>query len=184
MYNLRQREGYQRQRQVWTKTRPVTVPIGERRAPAPSNQPGYLRVDSVHQGDQDGLKRSSETVVASPRISCFNSQRQRSKRWSQTVTTFTKLKFSPTLPYAFTEHGALMASNVLNSPRAAEVSIFVVRAFVQLRDLLATHKTLAKQLSEVEKRVGGHDKDIAAIIVAIRKLLSPPPEPPRRKMGF
>ena len=56
MYNLRQREGYQRQRQVWTKTRPVTVPIGERRAPAPNNQPGYLRVDSVHQGDQDGLK--------------------------------------------------------------------------------------------------------------------------------
>jgi transposase InsO family protein len=56
LYNLRQREGYQRQRQVWTKTRPVTVPIGERRAPAPNNQPGYLRVDSVHQGDQDGLK--------------------------------------------------------------------------------------------------------------------------------
>jgi transposase InsO family protein len=56
LYNLRQRAGYQRHRQVWTKTRPVTVPIGERRAPAPNNQPGYLRVDSVHQGDQDGLK--------------------------------------------------------------------------------------------------------------------------------
>jgi transposase InsO family protein len=56
LYNLRQREGYQRQRQVWTKTRPVSVSIGERRAPAPDNQPGYLRVDSVHQGDQDGVK--------------------------------------------------------------------------------------------------------------------------------
>jgi len=56
LYNLRQREGYQRQRQVWTKTRPVSIAIGERRAPAPNNQPGYLRVDSVHQGDQDGIK--------------------------------------------------------------------------------------------------------------------------------
>lgn len=56
LYNLRQRPKYQQQRQVWTKTRPATVPIGERRAPAPNNRPGYLRVDSVHQGDQDGLK--------------------------------------------------------------------------------------------------------------------------------
>src|SRR5438132_7308889 len=56
LYNLRQRLVYQRLRQVWTKTRPVTVAIGERRAPATDNQPGYLRVDSVHQGDQDGVK--------------------------------------------------------------------------------------------------------------------------------
>jgi len=56
LYNLRKRTGYLRQRQVWTKTRPVTIPIGERRAPASNNQPGYLRVDSVHQGDQDGVK--------------------------------------------------------------------------------------------------------------------------------
>jgi transposase InsO family protein len=56
LYNLRQRTGYQHHRQVWTKTRAVMIPIGERRAPAPNNQPGYLRVDSVHQGDQDGLK--------------------------------------------------------------------------------------------------------------------------------
>ncbi len=56
LYNLRRRTGYERHRQVWTKTRPVTIPIGERRAPAPNNQPGYLRVDSVHQGDRDGIK--------------------------------------------------------------------------------------------------------------------------------
>jgi transposase InsO family protein len=56
LYNLRQQTGYQRHRRVWTKTRPVTIAIGERRAPAPNNQPGYLRVDSVHQGDQDGVK--------------------------------------------------------------------------------------------------------------------------------
>ena len=56
LYNLRQQTGYQRQRRVWTKTRPVTIAIGERRAPAPNNQPGYLRLDSVCQGDQDGVK--------------------------------------------------------------------------------------------------------------------------------
>jgi transposase InsO family protein len=56
LYNLRQRTGYQRERQLWRKTRPVVMRIGERRAPTPNNQPGYLRVDSVHQGDQDGLK--------------------------------------------------------------------------------------------------------------------------------
>jgi transposase InsO family protein len=56
LYNLRKRTGYLRHRQVWTKTRPVVLAIGERRAPAPNNQPGYLRVDSVHQGDQDGAK--------------------------------------------------------------------------------------------------------------------------------
>jgi transposase InsO family protein len=56
LYNLRQRTGYRRQRQVWTKTQPLSLPIGERRAPAPNHQPGYLRVDSVHQGDRDGRK--------------------------------------------------------------------------------------------------------------------------------
>jgi hypothetical protein len=56
IYNLRKRHGYQRRRQLWTKTRPVTNPIGTRRAPTPNNRPGYLRLDSVHQGDQDGLK--------------------------------------------------------------------------------------------------------------------------------
>ena len=56
LYNLRRHAGYQRLRQVWAKTRPVTVAIGERRAPSPNHQPGYLRVDSVHQGDQDGIK--------------------------------------------------------------------------------------------------------------------------------
>src|SRR5450755_1343916 len=56
LYNLRKRNGYLRHRQVWTKTRPVTIAIGQRRAPAPNNRPGYLRIDTVHQGDQEGVK--------------------------------------------------------------------------------------------------------------------------------
>jgi hypothetical protein len=76
------------------------------------------------------------------------------------------------LPYVFTEHGAHMAGNVLNSAHAVDVSKFIVRAFIQMRDLLATHKNIARQLTELQKRVAGHDKDIAQIVAAIHRLLS------------
>jgi hypothetical protein len=94
-----------------------------------------------------------------------------------------RLKFSPAFPYAFTEHGAIMAASVLNTPRAIEASIFVVRAFVQLREMLATHKELARRLSELESRIGEHDEQIQAIFEAIRQLMLPP-ERPKKKIGF
>jgi ORF6N domain-containing protein len=93
------------------------------------------------------------------------------------------LKFSSALPHAFTEHGAIMAASVLNSPRAIEVSVYVVRAFVKLREMLGTHKELARKLVELEKRIKGHDKHIAALFEAIRQLMEPP-EKPRRRIGF
>lgn len=86
-------------------------------------------------------------------------------------------------PFVFTEHGAIMAATVLNSPRAVHMSIFVVRAFVQLRHLTSTHKELAAKLAELEGKVSGHDKAIAEIISAIRKLTALP-EPRRRGIGF
>jgi hypothetical protein len=96
-----------------------------------------------------------------------------------------RLKFSPSLPHAFTEHGAIMAANVLNSPRAVEVGVYVVRAFVKLRQFVATHKELAQKLAELEQRVDGHDDAIRQLIEAIRQLMSPPPEPKRRgRIGF
>ncbi len=95
------------------------------------------------------------------------------------------------LPYAFTENGAVMAANVLNSPAAVRMSVFVVRAFVQMRDLLGGTKELAKQLAALEKkltaRLDGHE---AAIIQVLRRVMDildpppPPPEPPRRRIGF
>jgi hypothetical protein len=88
------------------------------------------------------------------------------------------------LPFAFTEHGAYMAGNVLRSKRAVEVSKFIVRAFIQMRDLLATHKNIARKLSDLEKRVGAHDKDIARIVTAIHRLLEPPPASKKRPIGF
>lgn len=94
-----------------------------------------------------------------------------------------KLRFSPVLPYAFTEHGALMAASVLNTPRAAEVSVYVVRAFIKLREILYSHADLAHKLDELERRVDGHDEEIGALIEAIRQLLAPP-DAPSRKLGF
>jgi hypothetical protein len=93
------------------------------------------------------------------------------------------LKFSRHLPYAFTEHGAVMAATVLNSKRAAEASVFVVRAFVRMRQLLASHRELALKLADLERRVAAHDTSIGSLVSAIRQLLQPP-APPRRKIGF
>ncbi len=74
------------------------------------------------------------------------------------------------LPYAFTEHGAIMAATILNSPRAVDVSVFVVRAFVKLRRVVAGHKELAAKLAELERRVGGHDDAIRQLVAALREL--------------
>ena len=73
-----------------------------------------------------------------------------------------KLKFSPSLPYAFTEHGALMLGNVLKSSRAVEVSLLVVRAFVQIREMRSTHKELAAKLDQLERKVSSHDQELPA----------------------
>jgi len=93
------------------------------------------------------------------------------------------LKFSRSLPYAFTEHGAIMAASVLKTPRAIEVSIFVVRAFVKLREILATHKELARKLLELERRLGDHEEQIQVIFEAIKQLMIPP-ELNRKRIGF
>jgi len=87
------------------------------------------------------------------------------------------------LPYAFTEHGAIMAANVLNSKQAVQMSVFVVRAFVKLRETLAAHKELADKLTELERKVGTHDKAIVSIIAAIRGLTAPAKEK-GRVIGF
>lgn len=77
------------------------------------------------------------------------------------------------MPYAFTEHGALMLGNVLKSERAVEVSLMVVRAFVHLRQLVSGHKELAGKLNQLVRKVGAHNKAIAELINAIRQLMSP-----------
>ncbi len=94
------------------------------------------------------------------------------------------LKFSKTLPYAFTEHGAIMAASVLNSAKAVEMSVFVVRAFIKLRELLSTHKELEQKLIELEQKVGKHDKAITAIIITIRELMGDNAKEREKTIGF
>lgn len=84
-----------------------------------------------------------------------------------------KLKFSPNLPFAFTEYGAVMLASVLNSPIAVQASIAVVRAFIRLRITLATHKELARKFAQLEERIEAHDEEIIALFDAIRELMEP-----------
>lgn len=87
------------------------------------------------------------------------------------------------LPLAFTEHGAIMAASVLNSNRAVEMSVYVVRAFVQLRAVLLDHKALADKLAALERRVSHHDNSLAEVIDAIRALMAQP-KSANRPIGF
>jgi len=89
------------------------------------------------------------------------------------------------LPNAFTEHGAIMAASILNTERAVHISVFVVRAFVKLREMLSTHKELAHKLAELERKLQNHDESIPSLVVAIRQLMMPPePELPKKRIGF
>jgi phage regulator Rha-like protein len=87
------------------------------------------------------------------------------------------------LPFAFTEHGALMAATVLNSERAIRMSVFVVRAFVRLREMLAANRQMAAKIYELETRLDTHDSTIHELIEAIKDLMMPE-DPPRRPIGF
>lgn len=87
------------------------------------------------------------------------------------------------LPYAFTEQGVAMLSTVLNSERAIQVNIAIMRVFVKIRQILAIHKDLAHRLDEHEKKLGKHDEQIQAIFDVIRQLMKPPPEKPKRRIG-
>ncbi|MFN0136759.1 MAG: ORF6N domain-containing protein [Phycisphaerae bacterium] len=91
------------------------------------------------------------------------------------------LRFSSTRPYAFTEHGVIMAANVLNSKRAIEASVMVVRAFVRLRQMLASNADLARKLADLERR---YDTQFKVVFDAIRELMTPPPTAKKGRIGF
>lgn len=88
------------------------------------------------------------------------------------------------LPYVFTEQGVAMLSSVLKSKRAVQVNILIMRAFVKLREVMATHKELAHKIEALERKYHAHDKELQIVFEAIQKLLEPPPIPPKRAIGF
>lgn len=95
-----------------------------------------------------------------------------------------RLKFSHSLPLAFTEHGALMAANVLNSGRAVAMSVYIIRAFLKLRETLVANQAVLKRLAEIDKTLFQQDAALRDIYQKLRPLLQPPPDPPRRRIGF
>ena len=87
-------------------------------------------------------------------------------------------------PYVFTEHGAIMAATLLNSPRATELSVYVVRAFVELRGMLTSNRELAGKVHTLERKVSAHERNIAELVDSMAELLATPPPPPKRPIGF
>lgn len=87
-------------------------------------------------------------------------------------------------PFAFTEHGAIMAATILNSPRATQVSVYVVRAFVRMREEISAHKVLSLKLDLLEQRIDAQDDTIVEILAAIRQLMAPPEPKKKRPIGF
>ena len=94
------------------------------------------------------------------------------------------LKFAKSLPFAFTEHGAIMAATILNSPQAVSMSVYVVRAFILMREHLAANAAILKRLAEIDKTLLRHDSALRDIYRKLMPLLEPPPAPPKRRIGF
>ncbi len=104
--------------------------------------------------------------------------------WSQFATSSKRHRGAAYRPTAFTEHGAIMAATILNSPQAVAMSVFVVRAFMQMREQLAANAAILKRLAEIDKTLLEHDSALRSIWNKLQPLLAPPPAPPKRRIGF
>jgi len=112
-------------------------------------------------------------------------EEMKANMWSQIVTTSKpQRRRDSNIPWAFTEHGAVMAANVLRSPKAVEMSVYVVRAFIKQREVLTTNATILKRLAEIDKTLIEHNSALLSLWKKLQPLLAPPPEPPRRAIGF
>lgn len=104
--------------------------------------------------------------------------------WSQFATSSSRHRGAAYRPWAFTEHGALMAANILRSERAVQMSIYVIRAFVRLREQIAANAAILKRLAEIDKTLLQHDASLRDIYHKLLPLLQPQPEPAKRRIGF
>lgn len=125
----------------------------------------------------------SQFVISTPQITAPSSV---APNRSQIATGSSRHRDPRFLPFAFTEHGALMAATVLNSPRAIEMSLFIVRAFVRMRDELMTNTVVLKRLALIDKTLLEHDLVLRDVVEKLLPLLNAPPEPepPKRRIGF
>jgi ORF6N domain len=132
-------------------------------------------------------KRLNEQVKRNakrfPEDFMFQLTREEKQRLMENYEYLNRLKYSPTLPFAFTEHGAVMLASVLNSERAIEVNVQIVRIFTRLRELVLTHKDILLKIEQIERKALKQDDDIKLIFEYLKELLNPPTEP-MRKIGF
>lgn len=138
-------------------------------------------------GEFAGL-RSQMTTANSSQIAMSSSQTVESEgavpNWSQFVTSSKRHRGAAYRPWAFTEHGALMAANILHSERATHMAVYVVRAFVQMREHLAANAAILKRLAEIDRTLLEHDAALRDVYRKLLPMLQPPPEPPKRRIGF
>ena len=133
--------------------------------------------------DPDAFSRCAHTIFHAGFRFMFQLTSQQKAEVVANCDHLMRLKFSPAKPFVFTEHGAVMVASVLNSEQTVTVSVYVVRAFVKLRELSGTHKKLAQKLAQLERRVKSHDDHIHSLFEAIRQLMEPPVSRTRR-IGF
>jgi hypothetical protein len=126
---------------------------------------------------------NEEVEVLRSQIATLNTGESDTANRSQIVTTSSH-GGRRKLPFAFTEHGAMMAAMVLNSPEAVAMSLFVIRAFVRMREQLAANTMILKRLAEIDKTLLEHDQALGLIWEQLQPLLAPPPDPPKRRIGF
>jgi hypothetical protein len=123
----------------------------------------------------------SQTVTSSQQDADSSAENM---MWSQFATTSSRRRGITYRPWAFTEHGALMAANVLRSERAVQMSVFVVRAFVRLREHVAANTAVMARLAEIDKTLLQHDAALHDLYRKLLPLLQPPADPPKRRIGF
>jgi hypothetical protein len=107
-----------------------------------------------------------------------------SGNWSQFATSSSRHRGGAYRPWAFTEHGALMAANIVRTERAERMSVYVIRAFVRLRERVAANAVVLQRLAEIDATLLQHDAALRDVYRKLRPLLQPPPDPPRRRIGF
>jgi hypothetical protein len=162
------------------------MPPSSAKAHANAGDPAALRA-ALYGVETRALNQAVKRNFARfPEDFVFRLSREEASGLRRSRSQFVILKRGEHLKYgplAFTEHGAVMVAMVLNSPRAVQMSIFVVRAFLRLREWVVGQAELAARLADLERRVGAHDHELKAIIQTIRSMLEAPPSP-RKQIGF
>lgn len=147
----------------------------------------FMRNRRRFPGDFSFQLTTDETANLRSQIANSSSQRSDSKgkreNWSQSATSSSHggRRYRP---WVFTEHGALMAANILRSEQAERMSVYVIRAFVRMREELAANAVILKRLTEIDRTLLQHDTALRDIYRKLLPLLQPPPDPPRRRIGF